>query len=197
MDDLIKEFIEETIESISELDTDLVILEKEPDNKDLLDKIFRLMHTIKGTCGFLSLPRLEKSSHAAENLLDLFRSGSMRISEEAMTILFLCIDRVRYLTYELHENGSEPHGDDQDIIQQIEELINKNNEKNINKPSKEENTDVVHKDEEKINKTPPPESKEIKNEQPEPTKETQNNKLNTSVVTDIHVILFLGSYARR
>ena len=59
MDELIGEFITETNESLEELDVDLVNLEKDPNDRDLLSKIFRLMHTIKGTCGFLGLPRLE------------------------------------------------------------------------------------------------------------------------------------------
>ena len=59
MDDLVAEFLTETNESIEELDVDLVNLEQNPNDQDLLSKIFRLMHTIKGTCGFLGLPRLE------------------------------------------------------------------------------------------------------------------------------------------
>ncbi len=126
MDDLINEFIAETVESLSELDSDLVKLEQDPENAELLGNIFRLMHTIKGTCGFLSLPRLEKTAHAGENLLDLFRNGEMEVSQTAMTLVFLCIDRVRYLTFEIEKTGAEPDGDDQDIISQIEEEISKN-----------------------------------------------------------------------
>ncbi len=128
MDDLINEFVTETIESLSELDSDLVKLEQEPENTELLGNIFRLMHTIKGTCGFLSLPRLEKTAHAGENLLDLFRNGEMDVSQTAMTLVFLCIDRVRYLTFEIDKTGTEPGGDDQDIITQIEEEITKNSQ---------------------------------------------------------------------
>ena len=181
MDDLVKEFIEETIEGLSELDTDLVMLEKDPDNKDLLDKIFRLMHTIKGTCGFLALPRLEKSAHAAENLLDLFRSGGMDVTEEAMTILFLCLDRVRYLTFELRENNVEPQGDDQDIIDQIEGIILLNEQEKNNENNSVENTDVVagieNEAQEKIEQKPEQDEKEDKIDQ-------KISKLNTTVVTD-------------
>ena len=123
MDDLVKEFIEETVESLSELDMDLVKLEQDPENEELLAKIFRLMHTIKGTCGFLGLPRLENTAHAAENLLDLFRSGEMDITESAMTVLFLSIDRVRYIVTEIENTGAEPSGDDKDVIEQIENEI--------------------------------------------------------------------------
>lgn len=123
MDELVVDFINETIESISELDSDLVKLEQDPSNQELLGKIFRLMHTIKGTCGFIGLGRLEKTAHSAENLLDMFRSGQMDITQYAMTILFMAIDRVRFLVNEVSKNGKEPDGNDADIILMIEEHI--------------------------------------------------------------------------
>jgi len=123
MDDLISEFIEETTESLSMLDLDLVKLEQQPDDKELLGNIFRVMHTIKGTCGFIGLSRLERTAHAAENLLDNFRSGRMEVTEMAMTLLFMCIDRVRYLVTEVHNKGAEPAGDDTDIVSAIESHI--------------------------------------------------------------------------
>lgn len=110
-------------------------LEKEPDNVDLLGKIFRLMHTIKDTCGFIGLPRLEKTAHAGENLLDLFRNGEIEVSESAMTLVFLCIDRVRYLTFEIEKTGVEPEGEDSDVITQIEAEISKNEASKTGKTS--------------------------------------------------------------
>ncbi|WP_147041368.1 Hpt domain-containing protein, partial [Skermanella aerolata] len=68
MDDLLQEFLTETVESLSLLDTQLVRLERDPNNPELLGNIFRLVHTIKGTCGFLGLPRLEHVAHASENV---------------------------------------------------------------------------------------------------------------------------------
>ena len=63
MDDLIAEFLTETNESLGELDSELVRFEQDPNDTELISSIFRLMHTIKGTCGFLGLPRLEKVAH--------------------------------------------------------------------------------------------------------------------------------------
>ncbi len=123
MDELVVDFINETIESISELDSDLVRLEQDPSNQELLGKIFRLMHTIKGTCGFIGLARLEKTAHSAENLLERFRSGQLTISQYAMTLLFMSIDRVRFLVNEVSKNGKEPDGSDADIVMMIEEHI--------------------------------------------------------------------------
>lgn len=66
MDDLLNEFLTETFESIEVVDLELVELEKDPNNKSVLDNIFRLVHTIKGTCGFLGLPRLEAVAHSVD-----------------------------------------------------------------------------------------------------------------------------------
>ena len=69
MDELLREFLTETSESLATLDVELVKLEQDPNAPDLIDNIFRLVHTIKGTCGFLGLPRLEAVAHSAENVL--------------------------------------------------------------------------------------------------------------------------------
>ncbi len=75
MDDLLREFLTETSESLDTVDNQLVKFEQEPNNAKILDNIFRLVHTIKGTCGFLGLPRLEALAHAGETLMGKFRDG--------------------------------------------------------------------------------------------------------------------------
>jgi len=76
MDDLLREFLTETSESLDTVDNQLVRFEQDPNNAKILDNIFRLVHTIKGTCGFLGLPRLEALAHAGETLMGKFRDGS-------------------------------------------------------------------------------------------------------------------------
>lgn len=120
MDDLIIEFLTETNESLEELDQDLVNLEQRPNDKDLLGKIFRLVHTIKGTCGFLSLPRLEKIAHHAENVLGRFRDGDLEVTPQYVTLIFESIDRIKYIIGELEANGSEPNGNDADMIAKLD-----------------------------------------------------------------------------
>jgi len=78
MDDLLADFLTETNESLADLDLALVKLERTPDDAETLSLIFRLVHTIKGTCGFLGLPRLERVAHAAENVLGKVRDGRCR-----------------------------------------------------------------------------------------------------------------------
>ena len=68
MDDVVKEFLVESYENLDEMDRDLVALEQDPESSDILARIFRTLHTIKGTCGFLGFSKLESVAHASENL---------------------------------------------------------------------------------------------------------------------------------
>ena len=86
MDDLIVEFLTETNEGLAALDLDMVKLEQNPNDKELISSIFRLMHTIKGTCGFLGLPRLETVAHRAENVMGRFRDGDLQVSVVALDL---------------------------------------------------------------------------------------------------------------
>src|SRR5262249_27049591 len=96
MDDLLREFLTETAESLDAVDRELVRFEQEPNDTHILDNIFRLVHTIKGTCGFLGLPRLAALTHAAETLLGSFRSGRV-VTTEAVSVILASIDRVKAL----------------------------------------------------------------------------------------------------
>ncbi len=115
MDDLLREFLTETNESLDRVDAELVRFEREPNNRDILGHIFRLVHTIKGTCGFLALPRLEALTHAAENLMGKFRDG-MPVTAEAVTLVLSTIDRVKLILDELEAHQREPDGSDDDLI---------------------------------------------------------------------------------
>lgn len=119
MDDLVVEFLTETNESLEELDNDLVHLEQDPNNKDLLGKIFRLMHTIKGTCGFLDLPKLAKVAHHAENVLGRFRDGDLQVTPAYVTLIFESLDAIKYIVHQIEQNGKEP---DRDYAMLIEKL---------------------------------------------------------------------------
>src|SRR3954466_8874398 len=94
MDDLLREFLTETSESLDTVDNQLVKFEQEPNNAKILGNIFRLVHTIKGTCGFLGLPRLEAMAHTAETLMGKFRDG-MPVTGDAVTLTVSTIDRLK------------------------------------------------------------------------------------------------------
>ncbi|MGJ5092209.1 hybrid sensor histidine kinase/response regulator [Bradyrhizobium oligotrophicum] len=122
MDDLLREFLTETSESLDTVDNQLVRFEQEPNNAKILDNIFRLVHTIKGTCGFLGLPRLEALAHAAETLMGKFRDG-MPVTGEAVTLILTTIDRIKDILGQLEANEAEPEGEDRDLISELEAMV--------------------------------------------------------------------------
>lgn len=121
MDDLLREFLTETNESLDTVDVELVRFEQDPNNAKILDNVFRLVHTIKGTCGFLGLPRLEALAHAGETLMGKFRDG-MPVTGEAVTLILASIDRIKEILSELEANQQEPEGSDPDLIGQLERM---------------------------------------------------------------------------
>src|SRR3984893_15182318 len=122
MDDLLREFLTETNESLDTVDNQLVRFEQEPNNSKILDNIFRLVHTIKGTCGFLGLPRLEALAHAAETLMGKFRDG-MPVTGQAVTLILTTIDRIKEILGQLEANEAEPEGTDQDLIDELHAMV--------------------------------------------------------------------------
>src|ERR1700754_238067 len=122
MDDLVREFLTETSESLAVLDVELVKFEQDPNDAAMLGNIFRLVHTIKGTCGFLGLSRLEAVAHAGENILGKFRDGELPVTPAAVTLILKCIDRVRSLLAEMEAAGAEPAGSDAELIDEINAL---------------------------------------------------------------------------
>jgi two-component system chemotaxis sensor kinase CheA len=122
MDDLLREFLTETSESIATLDVELVQLEQNPNNPGLIDNIFRLVHTIKGTCGFLGLPRLGSVAHAGENVLGKFRDGKLVVTPQAVTLILESLDRIKALLAALEQTEAEPAGDDSDLIARLDAM---------------------------------------------------------------------------
>ncbi len=116
MDDLIVEFITETSEGLATLDLELVKLEQNPQDEGILGNIFRIMHTIKGTCGFLGLPRLERVAHASENVLGKIREKELEASPAAITLVLQSLDNIKELIEYLSQNGEEQAGDDSQLI---------------------------------------------------------------------------------
>ncbi len=121
MDDLLREFLTETNESLDVVDVELVRFEQDPNNAAILGNIFRLVHTIKGTCGFLGLPRLEALAHAAETLMGKYRDGAP-VTGDGVSLILFTIDRLKEILGDLEAAGSEPEGDDGDLISQLEAM---------------------------------------------------------------------------
>lgn len=124
MDELLQEFLSETGEHLDTVDRELVRFEQEPNNTDILRNIFRLVHTVKGTCGFIGLPRLEALTHAAESVMGQFRDGAS-VSSTAVTAILETIDQIKEIMAELTEKGQEPPGNDEPLIDELRALAAK------------------------------------------------------------------------
>ena len=121
MDDLLREFLTESGEHLDTVDTELVRFEQDPNNETILRNIFRLVHTIKGTCGFLGLPRLEALAHAAETLMGRFRDG-LGVTSPAVSLILATLDRLKLILADLEATGTEPAGADTDLIEALERM---------------------------------------------------------------------------
>src|SRR5262245_13805919 len=120
-----KEFLVESHENLDQLDTDLVDLEKSPDPKEALGRIFRTLHTIKGSCTFLGFPRLEGVAHAGENLLGKLRDGSLALGPAVTAALLRMVDTIRAILKAVEATGTDGDSDHQDLVAALEELSNR------------------------------------------------------------------------
>ena len=120
MDHLLVEFLTETNENLAALEVALVRLERDPQDGSTLSQIFRLVHTIKGTCGFLGLRRLEKLAHAGETVLGKLRAGALAVTPELMSTVFAAIDQIKFIVTRLGVTGSEPDGSDAGLIGRLD-----------------------------------------------------------------------------
>lgn len=124
MDEIVTEFLAETTENLEELDNALLALEQNPQDEALISKIFRFIHTIKGTCGFIGLPRLERVAHKGEDVLGLFRDKKLSVTPEYISLILRCVDAIKTIVAEISATGSEPEGNDAALIADLEAVYN-------------------------------------------------------------------------
>jgi two-component system, chemotaxis family, sensor kinase CheA len=105
--DVLREFLLESNENLNRLDSEILELEQRPADKELLASVFRTIHTIKGTCGFLGFPLLERIAHQAESLLSLLRSGEKRLSPRMVAVILECVDAIRKILGNLEATQKE------------------------------------------------------------------------------------------
>jgi two-component system chemotaxis sensor kinase CheA len=122
MDELVGEFLVESFENLDQLDQDLVSLEHNPNDPEVLKSIFRTIHTIKGTCGFLGFSKLESITHVGENLLSLLRDGVATVDAEIATALLAMTDAVRQILGEIEISEAEGDGDYTELVATLERL---------------------------------------------------------------------------
>ena len=121
MDELLAEFLTETGEGLDQLDVELVRFEQEPNDFETLNTIFRLVHTVKGTCGFLGLTRLSRLAHAAETLMGQYRDGAP-VTVDGVSAILASIDRIKQILEALERDGAEPAGSDADLIGKLQAI---------------------------------------------------------------------------
>ncbi|MBB2901052.1 two-component system chemotaxis sensor kinase CheA [Kineococcus radiotolerans] len=107
MDEIVQEFLVESYENLDQLDSDLVALEQQPGSRELLASVFRTIHTIKGTSGFLAFSRLEAVAHVGENLLARLRDGQLVMTPVTTDVLLRMVDTIRLLLTKIEESHTE------------------------------------------------------------------------------------------
>jgi two-component system chemotaxis sensor kinase CheA len=123
-DDIVREFLVESTENLDQLDRDLVALEKDPRAKNILASIFRTIHTIKGTSGFLGFSKLESVTHVGESLLSKMRDGELLLNAEITSALLVMVDAVREILANIEATGQEGDRDCQTLIESLTRLQN-------------------------------------------------------------------------
>ena len=123
IDEIVAEFLVESHENLDQLDRDLLALEQNPDSRELLASVFRTIHTIKGTSGFLAFGRLEKLTHVGENLLSRLRDGRIALTDARSSALLKMVDAVRGLLASIEQTGGEGDADHGELIALLSALL--------------------------------------------------------------------------
>ena len=121
-DDIVKEFLVESYENLDRLDRELITLEKNPNDREILGSVFRTIHTIKGTSGFLAFDKLGAVAHVGESLLGRLRDGQLVLNPEITTALLATVDAVRQILASIEATGAEGERDDSALISQLTRL---------------------------------------------------------------------------
>ena len=121
--DIVQDFLAESYENLDRLDRELVGLEKHPHDRDKLASVFRTIHTIKGTCGFLGFNKLEKVTHVGESLLARLRDGQLTLIPEHTTALLNMVDAVRQMLKEIQSTGQDGKAEYPELLETLTRLL--------------------------------------------------------------------------
>src|SRR5262249_28157896 len=119
----INEFVTESLELLDELDRQFVALEADPGSRDRLASIFRVVHTIKGTSGLLGYGRLEKVTHAAENVLAKLRDGALKLTPQTTSTLLKSADAAREMIGHIAETRAESDADHAPLLAELKAIL--------------------------------------------------------------------------
>ncbi|MCV2392767.1 chemotaxis protein CheA [Actinotalea sp. M2MS4P-6] len=123
LDEIVHEFLVESHENLDQLDSDLVALESAPGSRELLSSVFRTIHTIKGTSGFLAFSKLESLTHVGENLLVELRDGRRSMDQPTTDVLLRMVDTVRDLLRQIERSGTEGDADVTPVVAHLEAVL--------------------------------------------------------------------------
>lgn len=118
----LREFLIEGFDNLEQIDRNLIALERDPTNESLLNSIFRSVHSLKGSSGFLAFRSVETLAHAGENLLGSLRSNRLVLDTEISRVLFSMIDRLRTILVAIERDGTEGSCDIEDMIKTLNEV---------------------------------------------------------------------------
>lgn len=168
MEEIIQDFIQETIEILESLDKDLVILEETPNDTELLNRIFRSIHTVKGTSGFLGFERLTSVAHKTEDILNKLRKEDIKLTHRLMDLILIGVDGVKVLFGEIQEDGTEKAEIDETVMRLEQGLM----EESLKQSQGEEESGIVPVPDLKVSEPPstpqesPAEKAPVKEETP-------------------------------
>ena len=149
LDRVLRDFVMESQENLERLDHEFVALEQDPSNTDLLGDIFRIIHTIKGSAGFLSLVNLEQVSHHTEDVLSKLREGALRLNSDITTVLLSAVDTIKSILLTIEKTGQEEDHQIEPVLTALKSIAEKSrNLPDELKPAKPPSAE----------KTPPPAS---------------------------------------
>ena len=117
-------FIDETNEHLQSLNEQLLIIEKEPENTDTINEIFRAAHSLKGMAGTMGYKRMQKLTHQMENVFSEIRNGKMKVTPNLVDVLFQCLDALESYLEIIQETGDEGDNDNEAILNQLDAILN-------------------------------------------------------------------------
>lgn len=120
-------FIDETKEHLQSLNEHVLVLEKEPENEDTINEIFRAAHTLKGMAGTMGFARMQRLTHDLENVFSEIRNGNMKANAKLIDVLFRGLDALESYLDVISSEGNEGTEDNEDIIQDLNSLLEEQN----------------------------------------------------------------------
>lgn len=117
-------FLDETDEHLQNLNTQILMLEQEPDNMDTINEIFRAAHSLKGMAGTMGYKRMQTLTHDMENVFSEVRNGNIKVKAEMIDVLFQCLDALEEYNTNIRESADEGTNDNEPLIKQLNEIMN-------------------------------------------------------------------------